>query len=35
MNNTVSALFLIFLSQVQVHAADKIRIGYPILPARF
>jgi len=29
MNNTVAALFLIFLSQVQVHAADKIRIGYP------
>ena len=29
MNNTIAALFLIFLSQVQVHAADKIRIGYP------
>ena len=29
MNKAVTALLLIFLSQVQVRAADKIRIGYP------
>ena len=29
MSKTVAALLLIFLVQVQAHAAEKIRIGYP------
>ncbi len=29
MNKTIAALFLTCLFQVSVHAADRIRIGYP------
>ncbi len=29
MNRTVAALFLTFLLHAQIHAADKIRLGYP------